>query len=409
MLKLFLKVPKTESTEFLERARYALTWRLCISFSIVISVITAITFFTNDPFFPYYLIVLSITLIGVVQMYLSKKYKLFSIIISLGATATIVSSIVFVPYAIHIMEMMWMVVLSLFTFFTLGRIWGSFLMLANAVIYVTYFNTTFYDNLSNLENMNNVMRIIMSVEFGFAMFLMSYIMFQFYEVNNYAEKNRKRAFRELQKEKELVDKQNAEKTVLLQEIHHRVKNNLQVIISLLRVQSLELKSEEAKKTFNEAINRIMTMSLIHQKMYEKESLSNIDLKDYVDSLVKEITKSYTSKEIEVDTNIQLPNLGPKSIVTIALLLNELITNSIKHAFDEKGKIVIVITPVEDNVEYFFLEYFDNGSWKEPANESSFGLQLIEVFVEQLEGTIERIITDEGTTYRMRLNKLIGSN
>lgn len=409
MLKYLLKVPKSNNTDFHERARFALTWRLCLAFCIVIGIITIITFVSNDPFFIHYLAVWTTTMIGIVYMFKSKEYKVVSIFISLCATLAIISSILFVPQALHVIEILWMIVLSLFAFFTLGRVWGLFYMCVNAFIYVTYFNTTFYPNIQNLENMTDVMKIIMSIEFAFALALMSYIMFQFYEVNSYAEKRLSSAFKELKKEKELVDRQNAEKTVLLQEIHHRVKNNLQVIISLLRIQSLELKSEEAKKTFNEAINRIMTMSLIHQKMYEMDSLSNIDLNDYIDSLVSEITKSYSSKDINVKTDIQLPNLGPKSIVTIALLLNELITNSIKHAFENNGEIFIKIYPVENANDVFNLVYSDNGAWKEPVNKNSFGLQLIEIFVEQLEGEIERDSTELGTTYTMKLNKLIGSN
>jgi two-component sensor histidine kinase len=409
MLKLLLKVPKSNNTDFHERARFALTWRLCLAFCIVIGIITIITLVSNDPFFVHYLAVWTTTMIGITYMFKSKEYKVVSIFISLCATLAIISSILFVPQALHVIEILWMIVLSLFAFFTLGRAWGSFFMFVNALIYITYFNTTFYPNIQNLKNMTDVMKIIMSIEFAFALALMSYIMFQFYEVNSYAEKRLSSAFKELKKEKDLVDRQNAEKTVLLQEIHHRVKNNLQVIISLLRIQSLELKSEEVKKTFNEAINRIMTMSLIHQKMYEMDSLSNIDLNDYINSLVSEITKSYSSKDISVKTDIQLPNLGPKSIVKIALLLNDLITNSIKHTLDNAGKIFIKISPEENTNDVFNLVYSDNGEWKDPVNKNSFGLQLIEIFVEQLEGVIERVSTDLGTTYTMKLNKLIGSN
>lgn len=409
LFKLFTQVPESNTSDFYERARFAMTWRLCLSFCIVIGAITITTFIINDPFAFYYLAVWCITFIGIIQIYRSKEYKLISILISIGASIIIIFSISKVPNALHVMEILWLIVIGLFAFFTLGIWWGSAFMLLNAVVYIIYFNTTFLSNISNPENMSAVMPFIMSIEYAFAIILMAYIMFQFYEVNNYAEKNRKLAFMELKKEKELVDKQNAEKTVLLQEIHHRVKNNLQVIISLLRIQSQELKSDEAKKTFNEAINRIMTMSLIHQKMYEKDSLSNIDLKDYVDSLVQEISKSYTSKEIEIVTAINIPNLGPKSIVSIALLLNELITNSIKHAFEERGKIKIAIGPDEKDNNYFYLHYADDGKWKEPQEEGSFGLQLIQVFTEQMDGIMERTINDDGTYYKIHLNKLIGSN
>lgn len=408
MLRILQFVPQTNYESFYDRARFALTWRLCISFCIVIGIITIISFLWESPFFYHYLAVWTSTFLGVLYIYIKKTHQLVSIFIALCGTVAIISSIIYVPDVVHIIEVLWMIVLSLFAFFTLGRAWGTFFMIANAIIFVFYFNTTFYPNIKSLSNMTDVVKIIMSVELVFTLLLMTYIMFQFYEVNNYAEKKLSIAFTDLRKEKEIVDKQNAEKTVLLQEIHHRVKNNLQIIISLLRIQSLELKSDEAKKSFNEAINRIMTMSLIHQKMYEKDSLSNIDLKDYIDSLVGEITKSYTSKKVDVQTDIHLPNLGPKSIVTIALLLNELITNSIKHAFEDNGRIHIEISLVDDNQDVFNLVYSDSGKWKKPENENTFGLQLIDVFVEQLEGDMERVSEENGTIYRMRLNKLIGT-
>src|SRR5690606_8061868 len=112
---------------------------------------------------------------------------------------------------------------------------------------------------------------LMTIEFFISMFLIGFVMYQFGLINKYALKNTSEAFEELKSEKQIVEFQNKEKTVLLQEIHHRVKNNLQVIVSLLRIQSRELKSEEAKVGFQDAITRILTMSLIHQKLYEKES------------------------------------------------------------------------------------------------------------------------------------------
>jgi two-component sensor histidine kinase len=409
MFNILLQVPQSNSTDFHDRARFALTWRLCLSFCLVIGIITVISLFSGSPFLFHYLVVWSTTFLGVLYMYFTKTYKLVSIFITISATLVILSSILLVENVVHIVEVLWMIVLSLYAFFTLGRLWGVFFTSATAGIYIFYFNTTFFSNIAELSNMNGMDRTFMSVEFVFALILISYIMFQFYEVNSYAEQKLSVAFKDLQNEKSIVDKQNAEKTILLQEIHHRVKNNLQVIISLLRIQSMELKSEEAKKTFNEAINRIMTMSLIHQKMYEKDSLSNIDLNDYIDSLVSEITSTYTFKKVDVHTDIKLPNLGPKSIVTIALLLNELITNSIKHAFKDNGQIKIEISPIKDSNDMFNLIYSDTGKWKEPQKDNTFGLQLIDVFVEQLEGEVERVSSEKGTKYIMRLNKLIGAN
>ena len=229
-------------------------------------------------------------------------------------------------------------------------------------------------------------------------------MHHFQEVTEHANQKRKKAYEQLAEEKAIVDKQNIEKTALLQEIHHRVKNNLQVIISLLRIQSSELQSEEAKVSFEDAIARIMTMSLIHQKMYEKESLSQIDLTDYLSTLLNDvISANNRGINVSVAQDIRIPFVGPKSIVPIGLIVNELVSNSMKHAFNNNhGSIKVVIEKV-NNIS-FRLTYSDDGTWKEKQNHS-FGLQLIEVFTEQLDGTYERFSDETGTTYTFLLRFL----
>ena len=405
MLAKILYVPKIETEDYFEKARFALAWRIGLSFSIVTFIIGMVTFFSSDPFFLHYLAVFITVTLSNIYMFVTKKYKLVSAILTILVTLIIVSSLFTIKDAAHVIEMLWLIVITLFSYFTLGRWWGLFYTLVSIVVYIIYFNTLFPENIASLANMKPLMWKIISVEFTFAMVLVSYIISQFFAVNKIAEKNRLKAFNELKKEKELVEKQNQEKTYLLQEIHHRVKNNLQIIISLLRIQSGELKSKEAKKSFNEAVNRIMTMSLVHQKMYEKDSLSNIDFKDYLNSLISEIKKSYASKNVIVNTDIQMLTMNPKSIVTVALLINELLTNSIKHAFQEKGEVFIKAYNVENKDNVFILEYKDNGSWKVPKGEKSFGLQLIDTFVEQLDGSFERNTSDKGTSYTFTFAKL----
>lgn len=252
--------------------------------------------------------------------------------------------------------------------------------------------------------MTSSVRTIMSVEFIFIMFLIGFILHHFYEVTENANQKRKKAYEQLAKEKAIVDKQNTEKTALLQEIHHRVKNNLQVIISLLRIQSSELQSEEAKISFEDAIARIMTMSLIHQKMYEKESLSEIDLPDYLSTLFNDVVAANNrGLSITVKQDIRIPFIGPKTIVPIGLIVNELVSNSMKHAFDKNiGTIKLMMEKKDNNT--FNLTYCDDGSWKENQN-NSFGLQLIEVFTEQLDGSFERFSDENGTTYTFLLRFL----
>lgn len=399
----FFKLPEIASDDFFHKARFALTWRICWMFILLFSIISLITYYLQSTFFPHYLAVLVINIISVLHMYYTKRHGKAAIGVSVISVVLIIFSIVDVKNALHIIQMLWMLVIVLFAFFTLGKRWGFFYLLMNCIIYVTYFNTRLFLNIRDLSVMTETIKVIMSIEFCFSMFLIGYILQQFYAVTYHARLQSQEALVQLEKEKEVINNQNKEKTVLLQEIHHRVKNNLQVIISLLRLQSGELKSEEAKNSFNEAINRIMSMSLIHQKMYEKESLASIPLEDYVHTLAKSIIQTTATKgDISLKLDIQLNAVGSKTIVPLALLINELISNSIKHAFEENGEISIAIQPEENG--NFIFEYRDDGKWKEPTS-TNFGLQLLDIFSEQLEGGYEREITNDGTKYRFRLKNI----
>lgn len=403
MINLF-KIPKLEKGDFYDKARFALTWRVGLMFSLVISVLTIVTLIADDRFFPYYLGVLLLVLLSLMHMYKTRSYRFVSYLISIGATLVLVFSVVFINNALHVIESLWMVIVVLLAFFSLGNRWGVVFLVINAVLYFIYFNFLFVNTLELRLNMTPLHIFIMSLEFAFSMFLIGFIMFQFRLVNKYAEKHKNKAFEALQKEKLVVEQQNQEKTVLLQEIHHRVKNNLQVIISLLRIQSSELKTPELKQSFNEAISRIMAMSLIHKKMYEKESLVNIDIVDYLNTLIEDlIHTNATDVKIDYSIDADIERIGSKTIVPLALIINELVSNSLKHAFTENGIISLSLKAIDE--DYFKMTYSDNGKWKEKSDDTSFGLQLIEVFSDQLEGSYERKIDENGTHYIFQLKSV----
>ena len=184
---------------------------------------------------------------------------------------------------------------------------------------------------------------------------------------------------------------------MLREIHHRVKNNLQVITSLLRLQSNELKDREAIHQFSDMINRVSAMAMIHEKMYQSESLNQIDLKVYLETLVDDLISSYAGNTIiltEIESDIK--DIDPKFLVPIALIFNELVSNSIEHAFKNKKAGTIKIS-AHRNDQSINVIYADDGQWENPKKESSFGLELIETFTEQLDGNCQRT-TGNSTQY-----------
>jgi two-component sensor histidine kinase len=199
-----------------------------------------------------------------------------------------------------------------------------------------------------------------------------------------------------------VNKTSEERKVLLQEIHHRVKNNLQIIVSILRLQNNE-DDEVLSRKLNETITRINAISLVHEKIYLSDNLARINLKQYMTTLANDVVRSISldrNPEIVIESNIGEVALKP--MIPIALILNELITNSLKYGLAniENGVIRISINRLKDVV---IMDYSDNGKWVEPvANSTGFGHSLIDVFTEQLDGSYERNI-EFGTQYNFRFN------
>lgn len=402
-----LQRPEIESADYYERARFRLTWNINLFLVISLFIMTGLFSIFEPRFVFHYSAGFIITLGGVLYLKFKKEYKPVAITLSTIGALLVSSSIFFVPRAVHYIEPFWLFIITLYVFFTLGRVWGIVHLAANAIAVALFFTLKLNDNLEIIEPLTFGQQMMMSGEFLLCVMQLGYIIDQFIRTNAYAEEKYRTANRDLLAEKKNVESQNEEKTLLLQEIHHRVKNNLQVITSLLRIQSSKIVSQEARDNFQDAINRIMTMSLIHQKMYEKENLAEIDLSDYFESLVNDLIHSNSpEKKVDCEICVEVEKVGAKSIVPLALIITELVTNSIKHAFDNKetGMINLHISP-SDKAFQFHMKYRDNGTWKADQREGSFGLQLIDTFTEQLDGSYERNTENGESSYEFVLTRI----
>ncbi len=136
-------------------------------------------------------------------------------------------------------------------------------------------------------------------------------------------------------EKQIIASLN-EKEVLLREIHHRVKNNMQIVSSLLWLQSEHVKDKKDLEIFKDSQNRIMSMSLVHEKLYRSKDLSGIDINEYITDLANDLLQSYGVRAgtIEININVGNVSLGIDSSIPCGLIINELVTNSLKYAFPE---------------------------------------------------------------------------
>ncbi len=201
-----------------------------------------------------------------------------------------------------------------------------------------------------------------------------------------------------------------EKEILLREIHHRVKNNLQIISSLLNLQSRHVKDESALDMFHESRNRVRSMALIHEKLYKSDDLANVDFCEYIRNLGRHLFMSYgiNSTAIDLDVSVEDVFLDINTSIPCGLIINELISNSLKHAFSgrEQGKIRVVLQS-ERNGKYKLLVSDDGvGLPKglDVTQTESLGLQLVTMLVEQLQGTLN-LDNNEGTSFEIVFEKL----
>ncbi len=212
---------------------------------------------------------------------------------------------------------------------------------------------------------------------------------------------------ELQRTNNKLIKLNVEKAVMLQEIHHRVKNNFQIITSLTKLQSNKLEMNESKATFDDLCNRIMSISMMHEKIYQSENMAEIDIKDYVESLTNNVIQgSGETRPVDIKINSDIKTINNQAIIPVALIFNELITNSLKHAFESNNSPEIKVSFNKSSVGKYSLSFEDNGKWKEQSKEDTLGLELINSLTEQLSGDFRRESDEEGTRYFFTFNERV---
>lgn len=201
-----------------------------------------------------------------------------------------------------------------------------------------------------------------------------------------------------------------EKTILLQEIHHRVKNNLQIISSLLDIQSDAIADVSAKSCFRECQNRISSLALVHEQLYQSRDFNSVDLADYLGNLVTHLLSSLGKDpgKIALELDTTSISLNIDQAIPCGLIVNELISNALKYAFpnNRAGKISVRLTV--DPEEWITLTVADNGIGL-PAdldirNTQSLGLQLVQMLVKQLRGELE-VHNDGGATFAVRLKSM----
>ncbi|MEW5815338.1 MAG: response regulator [Spirochaetota bacterium] len=195
-----------------------------------------------------------------------------------------------------------------------------------------------------------------------------------------------------------------EKEILLRETHHRVKNNLAMIISIINLESGYMETEKDLFILEKLKYQIKSILLIHEKLYQGENLAAIDLKDYLEELLWNVIHSLTGSGVRIELSVDIPTgirFDIETMIPVGLISTELVTNAVKHAFTgrENGKITVTLLPL--NQRKYELTVCDNGSGfpetVDYLDSPSLGLKLIQALVQQLQGTFE-LTVEKGTCF-----------
>ena len=235
-----------------------------------------------------------------------------------------------------------------------------------------------------LEQKNKVQRLIIGISVLLLMLLG--LLLYFLKKSRYANSK--------------ITAKNAENELLLKEIHHRVKNNLEMVKSLISLQSAQLEDSATKDAMIASQNRVQSMGIIHQKLYQGTNLGSIEMKDYFINLGEGILDSFNAEDkVKIACAMDNLELDVDTAVPIGLIVNELLTNSLKYAFpkDKKGKIEISLS--KPNSDILTLKVTDNGIGKIiglPVKGTGFGSQLVQLLTQQLNGSMQEN-TQNGTS------------
>ncbi len=197
--------------------------------------------------------------------------------------------------------------------------------------------------------------------------------------------------------------------MLLKETHHRVKNSLQLISSLLYLQSESIKDKKAAKSVKEGQMRVKSVALIHQKLYKKDCLTGIEVSDYINDLVLSIFQSHQidADRIELEMDLDKMTLDIDTIIPIGIIINELVVNTIKHAFDDKVKQPKLFISFKKKANQLILKVMDNGKGFDlkKISQNTFGIKLIKSLIRKLKATFE-VSNINGTTNTITINEFV---
>lgn len=389
-----------------DKSRLTLLYNLTFAVLIigVVSTIVSIFLGTYSMLIPSFAnVFFSLTILYVIR--LTKDFSIVAKIYFMLLFVLIFGNLIFNDGIMHVGAPFWIMLLNIAVMYVVGVQWGVAFIIASLGVFLYYLHYFFPYHNTIFHTLSRETYYSVYYESFFALFLLGYIIYTILQSSKASDDLLKKKNVELVNQNNEILLREEEKTIMLKEIHHRVKNNLQVITSLLRLQMHELDSDSEVEKFNDSINRILTMALIHDRIYQAEEFSRINLEEYFMGLSNDLMNSYQINfNVDLSFKFEIEKIGLKSIVPLALIYNELFSNSLKHAFTntEAPSINVIISGFDD--EYFKFTYEDNGNWKSSEGKSTFGRELIHSLTQQLDGEVD-FSTTAMTKYSFKFKHL----
>ena len=220
---------------------------------------------------------------------------------------------------------------------------------------------------------------------------------------------KQRALGIIQIQKQAIEEKNAENELLIREIHHRVKNNLQIILSLLHTQAHVLRDPQAVAVITESQNRVKSMALIHEKLYQANNFTKVPVQPYLSEMAHNIARAYR-QPVQLQLDIDPTEISMSTAVPLGLIVTELLTNAFKYAFEEGQPAHLSITfrqeSLNDSLDYC-LQIADNGKGLPPdfdiEHSRSFGLKLVKGLIRQLNGNLS-VTPNPGTQFSIQFKE-----
>ncbi|RNC89555.1 MAG: sensor histidine kinase [Allomuricauda sp.] len=320
-----------------------------------------------------------------------------------------------------ILAMVSALIITLFS----GGIQSPFIYVLGIVVFAGYVTTRVYGRIYLIINLVVVGLIFMHdlSDFNLAKdtvptesknwFAFLSILLAVYLLGGVFGRNLLKAHHKLYKSRKEIQERIDEKETLLKEVHHRVKNNLQTVSSLLSLQSRSMEDKKISGIIKSSQNRVVSMAMVHEMLYKRDDyLSKIELKPYVEELCEYLIRSIKGNDNNIDLNIDIPNfkLSIDTVIPLGLIINETVTNALKYGIpgEEKGEVTVALSKL--NEKEYQMSLGDNGvgypDTIDPKNIQSLGLKLIHNLARQLRGKVSKDTKKKGTYYVLTFEEII---